>query len=376
MTPLEMLLCIFLVFLSGYLAASEIALFSLSKFQLRTLRENFRPTHRKIKRLLTDPSGLLITILVVNEVINVSLSSMITEYVAKSHFQAPSFFSGMPQWAYDTFLGILITTPILLLFCEITPKVIAIRINHVVASMTAGPLLIIYTVLKPIRLILKQVVKLASFQTRSKNLPGQSPGSHHHTNEAFLKESDFLLMLEEGHKEGSIQENEIALIRSVFELDNTPVSEIATPLSQVLSLSVNTTIKGALLAVKNQRYSRIPILTQNKKDVVGILYSKDLLRLRALSDISTLGVASIMRKPFFVNPSMNLNTIFRKFKQNKIHMAIVKDPNNDVVGVVTMSDVLDALFEDFFPDEDLEEDPHHKKIKNDKNIRTLTRGSN
>ncbi|MGZ3709912.1 MAG: CNNM domain-containing protein, partial [Bdellovibrionota bacterium] len=78
MSSLELLICALLVAISAFMAASEIALFSLSRFQLRSLKEHFRPSYRMIKDLLSDPGGLLITILVVNEVLNISLSALIT----------------------------------------------------------------------------------------------------------------------------------------------------------------------------------------------------------------------------------------------------------------------------------------------------------
>src|SRR6185437_13467379 len=102
---------------------------------------------------------------------------------------------------------------------------------------------------------------------------------------------------------GAIQENEMELIRNVFALDNTTVGEIATPLSKVLSLSMNTTIKGALNAVRSQKYSRIPVTGNNRKEVIGILYSKDLLRSKLQPDASSTSIASLMRKPFFVTPT-------------------------------------------------------------------------
>jgi CBS domain containing-hemolysin-like protein len=162
-------------------------------------------------------------------------------------------------------------------------------------------------------------------------------------------------MVEEGHKEGAIHESEFELIKNVFELDSTPVSEVFTPLSQVLTLSNHTTVKEALTLFRNQRFSRIPILGQSRKEVIGILYAKDLLRCKIQPDFATSPVTSLMHKPYFVSPTTKLNALFRKFKQHKTHMAIVRSDADEILGVVTMSDVLDALFEDLFVDtEELE----------------------
>src|SRR4051812_16521975 len=105
MSPLGLLACLLLICTSAFMSASEVALFSLSRFQLRYLKENFRPVHRKIKRLLSDPGGLLITILVVNEVLNISLSALITEAISESHFKPLQQVGFVPEWTLQMLLG-------------------------------------------------------------------------------------------------------------------------------------------------------------------------------------------------------------------------------------------------------------------------------
>src|SRR5690606_21249484 len=96
----------------------------------------------------------------------------------------------------------------------------------------------------------------------------------------ILKESEFLLMLEEGHREGAIQEGELELIRNVFQLDDTTVREVYTPIYQTQTVSAHTTVKGALQAMRGEKHSRIPVISANRKQVLGILFAKDLLRAR------------------------------------------------------------------------------------------------
>src|SRR5690242_16673144 len=121
MTSIEMLACILLVASSAYLSASEIAIFSLSRFQLRYLKDNFRLAHRRIKRLLSDPSGLLVTTLVLTEILNIGLSTLITRSVSQQSNDLPPLFkaANIPDWALETIIGTVITAPIVLIFCEI-----------------------------------------------------------------------------------------------------------------------------------------------------------------------------------------------------------------------------------------------------------------
>lgn len=357
MSPFEQLVCVALIFCSAYMSASETALFSLSRFQLRHLKENFRPAHRKIKRLLGDPGGLLITILVCNEMVNIAISTLFAGAIARNWKPThkwmvknlpSSWLEAVPPWAMQMALGILITTPILLFLCEITPKGIGARMNQVVAPLSAGPMLWIYEGMRPVRSVLKRLISLVS------RLLGQEDPHRHDAetgDKTLLKEDEFMLMIEEGHKEGAIHSSELGMIRNVLNLDDVTVEEAYTPITQVHSLSMHTTIKGALTFIHQNRFSRIPITGPSRRDIVGILYAKDLLRAKLETPGSMTTISTIMRKPLSVNPTMRLNTLFRKFKQSKTHIAIVQKDSGEALGIVTMDDVLDILFEDLYAEE-------------------------
>ncbi len=348
MEPLELLLFVFLIAISAVMSASELALFSLSRFQLRGLKENFRSGHKQIKKLLGDPGGLLVTILVVTEVVNVWLSAIITQAVSRTPKDLPRFLTHIPIWWVDIIIGTLITTPIILFFCEITPKVVGARANRLVATAMAGTLSVVYDLARPIRFVLKAIVSLISkrfetFPTAPAN-PAEDP-------EQILKESDFLLMIEEGMKEGAIQQSELELIKNVFELDDTVVGDLFTPITQVQTLPDSTLIKAAHALMRSHRFSRIPVLSANRREVVGILYKKDLIRGKLTPELLQRPVSAVMRKPLYVSSTLRLNALFRRFKQQKMHMAVVQDSKGRLLGIVTMSDVLEALFEDLYPDE-------------------------
>ncbi|HUP58168.1 MAG TPA: CNNM domain-containing protein [Bdellovibrionota bacterium] len=353
MNSIELLSCLVLVAVSAYMSASEIALFSLSRFQLRSLKETFPSGYRRMKQLLSDPGGLLITILVVNEVMNIWLGTIITGAVSRVRAQssyADQSLLFFPPWAVDTVLGLLATAPFVLFFGEITPKVIAARANQLIATLAIGPLSFVYSAFAPVRMVLKRLIA-----TVSRWAGDEATAFAHSTEpdgERILKESDFLLMLEEGHKEGAIGQNELDLIKRVFQFDDTTVSSIFTPLSAVQTLPGKTTARSAIQSVRSQMYSRMPITGDDKKKVVGILYAKDLLRAKLQTDLPNVTVDTLMRKPLFVPPTMRLNALFRRFKDQKTHMAVVESPSGDALGVVTMSDVLETLLEDLLPDDE------------------------
>jgi putative hemolysin len=352
MSPLELIFCLVLVFISGYISSSEIALFSLSRFQLRAIKEHLRPSvYQTVRKLLADPGGMLVTILVLNELVNISLSAIITGSVASVEHADPLLETAstlLPSWAIHSLLGTLITAPIVLFFCEITPKVIGAKANQLIASLTAEPLGMLYTAFKPVRTALGWIL-LKAFRLRSGSHPHRSLAEG--ANERVVKESDFLLMLEEGHREGSIRENELGLIKKVFELDDTTVMDSLKPLAAVVTIPEQTTVKAALNLIRNQKYSRIPVVNAAKK-VVGILYAKDLLRAKLDPELLPLSISVVMRKPLFVNQQLRLNSLFRKFKRERTHLAVVQSDRGETLGIVTMGDVLDTLFEELLDEED------------------------
>lgn len=337
MNAIEFAVCLSLVVFSATLSASEIALFTLSRFQLRFLKEHFRPVHRKVKLLLNDPGGLLVTVLVANEILNIVLSTIIARLVSRQLPEIPHWLTSLPPVVYETMVSTAVVTPIILLLCEISPKIVGAKANQLIATATADLLALLYRAFKPIRYVLGQILNAVSSQH-------QHNGSD---SSASIGESEFLLLVEEGLKEGAVKTHELDLIRNVFELDNTLVSEIQTPLAQVLCLNANTSAKEALDFLKHTNYSRIPVIGKNRRDIHGVLHKKDLLRTKLDPELLKTPISTLINPPFFVPANLKLNALFRKFKKLKTHMAIVKSTNGEVLGVVTMSDVLDALFEDF-----------------------------
>jgi len=334
--------------LSAFLSSSEVALFSLTKLQIRQIKDQFKKTHVIITRLLKDPGGLLITILIANEFVNVGLATIITNTVLnnwedKSVFVdkilSSQFLSRFPDWTFQIILGLLITTPIILFFCEITPKVIGVKINQLIAPLTAEPLSWIYLIFKPIRFILKIGIKVfLKFLGHKKPVYDISP--------RVLKEEEFLSIVEEGHKDGSILESELELIKNVFDLDDITVKDIYTPLHKTITLSENTTLGKAMKLIQGKSISRIPIFENKTKQIIGILSSKELLEAKINTSLLTNPVSTIMNKPFFVGSNLKLSFCLRRLRQNKTRIAVVRNTSGESIGIIKINDILHSLFDD------------------------------
>ncbi len=329
MTALELLACGALIGCSAFLSASEVAIFSLSRFQLRSLRDRFKPAQKRIKKLQSDAGGVLITILILNEVVNISLSTILTGFVDRL-LPGESF-----PWIIKTLIGVLITTPVLLMFCEVTPKTIAARANTLIAPLVATPVHALYTIMKPLRIVVLRIIGAAGGRRQEPEERSQP-----------LKEEEFLTMVEEGHREGAIQRTELDLIRNVFAMEDTSIRELMTPLSKVQALGESLTVAEAIEQVRRIKVPRIPVLSKNRREVLGIVYLKDLLRARLNPALGNAPLGQLMHKPLMVSHNMPINRLFKRFRQSQTHIAIVEGVNEEPIGVVTLDQILEDLIEE------------------------------
>lgn len=320
-----------LILVSAFASSSETAFFSLNRFQLRRIKERHRAAYDRIRTLLSRPSRLLILILIINEFVNVIISSMVTEALQ----------SNSQSWLTTIFLSMAITLPTLLIFGEITPKFVAAKMNRIVAMVNSRLLMLLYKAIYPILWLMDSAI---GFMLQKFKAEGRD---HLSKTMSVLSEEDFVLLMEEGHREGTVDPAERKLIKNVFEFDDSTASEVMTPISQAFSISASARIADVLPEIRLQKYSRVPVYQKNKKNIVGILYLKDLLALRNHPELKEIDVKSLMTRPIYINSNIRLSILFRRFKEAKTHMAVVANPGGneeEAVGVVTMEDVLESIF--------------------------------
>ncbi len=337
MSSTELLVLIILATASAALSASEVALFSLSRFQLRSLKDSVPTAYQRARRLLSDPPGVLLTILVLNESLNVGFSVLTTSIIGRIEW-----FESSPT--LQTIAGILIVTPVILFFCEISPKVTAARLNLLVLAVTLRGINLAYSVMSPIRQILKLVVRsLTRSRTKSQELATRTTDLNQ---ERAIRESDILMMAEKAFSEGTVDPSELELLKKIFELDDTPASEILRPLSQLICIPKQTSTQEALRLLQARKAFRAPVYDGIRTNVVGVLYAKDLIQARLQEDRTKQVVSEVMRDVSFTDPDTPLERIFRMMSRGKKHIAIVRDPKSGhALGVVTMDDVLYELFD-------------------------------
>ncbi len=320
----NILLILVLLFLSGFFCLSEGSLFSLGRHHLDSMRKEGKKSSKLIEKLLKDPYKLIITILFADEVVNIAYTSVIGLTV-KSLLDNSSNQTIM-------IVSIAIASPSLLLLGEIGPKTLGVKYPRIIATAISYPLHLFHLLITPIRWVL--MVLSIGF---TKVLGGKIEPEH---NKKFTPE-EVKALVGIGSEEGVITEIEKKLVGSLFKLEDVPAHKIMTPSIDCFLLPANLSRSQALYDIKKRGFSRTPVYRDNKDNIVGVLYAKDLLSLD-ISEEKT--IKKFLKPPYFIPRTKMAFDLLKEFQQKRIHIAIVVDEYGRFDGIVTMEDILEELF--------------------------------
>lgn len=307
--------------LSAFFSSSETALFGLSSHRVRKFKSMKDKSLQAVARLLDTPRQLIVTILIGNELVNISTSILVAA-LALSLF-GPS----------GKFYAMVISTLLLLLFGEVAPKTYAIQRTEAHARRVARPLTAFRLLITPVRVLLVGLVNLLAPMVAAKVRAHQRR----------LSEEEFKTLVEMGLSEGVLEAEEKEFIHSVVAFGDTRAGEVMTPRTDMVCLQVDSTFEDVLEMVRRGVHSRVPVYRENLDDVVGILYVKDLLKV-IRNDRSDWRLKKVLHPPHFIPQSKLVSELLKEFQEKKIHLAIVVDEHGGVSGLVTMEDILEELF--------------------------------
>jgi CBS domain containing-hemolysin-like protein len=301
------------------------------------MREERFPFLSHVERLLDTPRRLLVTIIVGNEVVNIVLSA-----TAAALFI--SLFGERGEW-----LAIAAVAPVLFLFGEAVPKIFGKTYSMRLSSLVAPLMTLVQKAVFPAVWLLEGISGLILGSFRKKEAADSDA----------LMEVEFRSLVDAGHEEGIIDASQRDLIHRVFDLADTPVEDIMTPRVDMFCLPVSTSPQALRREIIEQGYSRVPLYGTGPDDIVGILYARDLLGLMAEGK-APASAEPLLRKPFFVPEERSADQVLRDFQKRNMHVAIVVDEYGGISGLVTMEDILEALFGDIYDERDTRERPFHR----------------
>ena len=342
----QILVLVILILLNAYFAATEIAFISLNDSKIERDAKEGNKKAKQILKMLKSPSKFLATIQ-----IGITLAGFLSSAFASDAFAdklAPVLNTWMPFISLEVWRGvsIVIITIILsfftLVFGELVPKRLAMKYYEKISYATIG-------VIRGISLLTAPFVKLL---TASTNMVSKIFGVGE-AEEEVVTEEEIKMMIDEGEEKGTIERGEKMLLNNVFEFNDIIVSEVMTPRTEMFAIDINDDIKDLLDEIDEFKYSRIPVYDEDIYDIKEILFVKDILK--PLKDNKKVNIKQIMRAPYFVPESKDIDELFKEMQQNKVQMAIVIDEYGGTAGLITMEDIIEELVGNIFDEYDDEE---------------------
>ena len=340
----NIVLLIILILISGFFSASETALTSFRSIHLEKLEEEkeFKKAEL-LKKWLKNPNEMLTGLLVGNNVVNILASSIAT--VVTMRVIGGNSTSSVA-------IATVGMTIIILIFGEITPKIIAKNQTIKVAE-------IVINVIYYLTIVLKPIIKILMFISR---FIGRILGIDLKDDEALMiTEDDIISFVNVGEAEGVIEEEETEMMHSIVAFGETTAKEVMTPRTSMLAFEGNRTIDDVWEELMENGFSRIPIYEETIDNITGVLYVKDILE--ALKEKRTdVPIKNFARPGYFVPETKSITEILQDFRSMKVHIALVLDEYGGIVGLVTIEDLIEEITGEIRDEFDTEEEEFIHKI--------------
>jgi CBS domain containing-hemolysin-like protein len=313
-----------LLLLSFYFSATETAITAAGKMKLKAMENAYPNRKRGFTWLAENIQKQLTVTLVGNNVVNIAASS-----VATAMF---TFYFGS---AYGPLIAIAVMTTIVVIFCEILPKNIAIAHKESVIYRSLPILRVFDILLAPVIYLVQHIVWFI----------GSLMGLRLDTYGSFVTREDLEIMVHASEESGVIEEDERKMISGVIAFEETRVSEIMVARTDMTTIPSDTTVEKASCVFLDSGHSRIPVYERELDKITGVLYVKDLLSPLSLGKLD-VRIAELQREPLFIPETIKTDEAFELMKKSKTHIAIVVDEYGGTAGLVTLEDILEEIVGD------------------------------
>jgi magnesium and cobalt exporter, CNNM family len=309
-----------LVLLSALLTGAEAAFFSLGRARLKELSRHAGGEPGPLTPLLRKPHELLVTLLVGITLVNIGASAMAAAIAGKL----------FGSWGLPVTIAVMIF--LLTVFGEVLPMTLAVEHPWHFSLWVSRPVRWLSVLLTPIRVGLGALTAFTLRVVGSERRPG----------EPAISEEELRTLVDVGAREGVVDRTEREMIHKVFELEDTLVRIVMVPRPDMFCLDVTTPPAELLARLREQLHSRVPLFEGTIDQIIGVLYTKDLLpHRRGLPP--DFDLRAHIHPPYFVPESKRADALLREFQAKKIHLAIVVDEYGDTAGLVTLEDLLEEL---------------------------------
>ena len=321
----NLIVILFCIVMSAYFSATETAFSTANKVRLKSMDDKGNKRASEVLVMLDNYDNMISSILIGNNIVNILLASLAT-----------LIFVNIFGEDKGTSISTTITTIAVLIFGEISPKCIAKEHPEKFAMFSAPILRALIVVLTPFNFVFKQWTKILSTVFKS--------------NESqCITEEELITFVEETMNDGTIDEQESDMIKSIIELSDLVAMDVLTPRVDVTSVDIKLSIEEIENIFLDTGYSRLPIYKDNIDNILGTIYQKDFFSQVKKNDCS---IESIIKPAKFITGNKNIKKLLRELQSDRSHIAIVIDEYGSMTGIVTMEDILEEIVGDIWDEED------------------------
>ena len=324
--PLSWLIISVCVLAHFFFSAGETALSCANRFKMQIEADEGKKTARLVIHVCEKYDRALITVLIGSNIVAI-LASAVSTLLFYNLFSS----SGLMDETISLISSIIIALLIYILG-DALPKTIARSIPDTISKLFVYPIYWLMLILFPITFVFDKLTKLIEKIFKVKE-------------EVQFDEEDFESVVEKVSDEGILEEEQSDIIQSALDFADTNVKEVLTPANKIFALNINGLTKETLHEIiLNTNYSRIPVYSDDFNNIIGVLHIKNYLSSYLRNP--NLSIRRNLQKPYFVSSNIMIDDLFNGFKKHHTHIAIVRDKNKKVIGMVTMDDVLEELVSD------------------------------
>ncbi|HUZ77888.1 MAG TPA: hemolysin family protein [Chloroflexota bacterium] len=332
-TSWQIVALVLCLLLAAFASLAETSLTSLGKIRIRHLAEEGSRSARLLLNMLDDPGHFLSTILVVNNVAVIVASTLTTLITVKVWHFSPA------DAAATAMLSVVI-----LVFCEITPKTIAIRRPERIALGLARPVRAASWLLGWLIAVLSAIPPLVLHLFGAPNAP-KSP---------FVTEEEIRMIVGTAEEEGVIEPQEERMIHSIFEFGETPVREVMVPRVDMTTVSADTPLVEVVDLMLQVGHSRIPVHQETVDNILGLVFDRDLFKYLREGQ-TDVPLKDAVRPAYFVPESKKVDELLHELQKKRVQMALVVDEYGGIAGLVTIEDILEEIVGEIQDEFDAEE---------------------
>jgi len=347
-TLFEVILILMLILVNGFFVAAEFAIVRIRSAELEPYIEKGNHRAKTAKNIVDNLNQYISATQLGITIVNIILGIFGEGLFARIFVPIFEMLSVKPNISHPVslVLGILSITFVTVSIGELTPKQIAVRIPMKIALWFSFPLNLFYKVFKPFIQLLQGTASLVL------KIFGVKPATKE---EMYHNEEEIRAIIAEGKKSGVIDTTEHQLIEKIFEFNDKIAREIMVPRNHMVALNINDSREKIYQTVVEEGYSRLPVYKDTIDNIVGVIYTKDLISASEHRELITL--TDIIRPPTFVTATMQIGDMLKELQKKKVHLAIVADEYGGVEGLVTMEDILEEIVGEIQDEYDIEQQP-------------------